>query len=75
MNKSTDVVAAVAFAMIVGLGITFLFAVILVWPAMIMFGIVHSYWAWLPAFGFWETLGVVVLARLVLPTASVNRGS
>jgi hypothetical protein len=47
--------------------------VIVAFPAMLMFGVVHSYWAWLPAFGFWETLGVIILARLVLPTVQVNR--
>ena len=38
---------------------------IVTWPAMIMFGVVHSYWTALPAFGFWETLGVIVLVQLV----------
>lgn len=47
-------------------------ALVMVWPSMIMFGVVHSYWAFVPAFGFWETLGVLVLARLILPTATVN---
>jgi hypothetical protein len=32
-----------------------------------MFGVVHSYWAWLPAFGFWQTFGVLVLVRLLMP--------
>jgi hypothetical protein len=38
---------------------------IVTWPSMIMFGVVHSYWPVLPAFGFWETLGVIVLVQLV----------
>jgi hypothetical protein len=42
-------------------------AAVTVWPTMLMFGVVHSYWAWLPAFGFWQTFGVLVLVRLLMP--------
>jgi uncharacterized membrane protein len=47
---------------------------VVTWPTMIMFGVVHSYWAWLPAFGFWETLGVLVLTQM-LTASSYTKGS
>jgi hypothetical protein len=45
---------------------------VLAWPAMILFGIVHAFWPFLPAFGFWQTLAVVILARLLVGTFSAQ---
>jgi len=71
VKQTGNVLAIVLAGLALGLVVVALFT----WPAMLMFGVVHSYWAWLPAFGFWETLGVMVLVRLVFPTASVNQNS
>lgn len=51
------ILSAIAFILVA--------VIVVTWPAMIMFGVVHSYWAPLPAFGFWQTLGVIVLVQLV----------
>jgi hypothetical protein len=37
---------------------------------MIMFGVVHSYWAAIPPLGFFETIGVMVLGHLVTSSSS-----
>jgi len=42
------------------------------WPAMIMFGVVHSFWGFIPAFGFWQTFALVVLAKILTANVSVN---
>lgn len=73
MSKSNFDVVVVGIVGVIALML--IVTVIVAFPAMLMFGIVHSYWAWLPAFGFWETLGVIILARLVLPTANINSNS
>jgi hypothetical protein len=70
-KKVGTILAVVLGSLVLGVLIVALFT----WPAMLMFGVVHSYWAWLPAFGFWQTLGILVLVRLVFPTASVNQNS
>jgi hypothetical protein len=75
MSKTFTGGGAVLATILAVIALFVIVTLLVTWPAMIMFGVVHSYWAWLPAFGFWETLGVVVLARLVSPTASVNSKS
>lgn len=69
-NTATAVLVAASL-----LTLSLILAILFVWPAMIMFGVVHSYWAWLPAFGFWQTFGILVLVRFVFPTASVQQNS
>lgn len=64
VKQTGNVLAIVLAGLALGLVVVALFT----WPAMLMFGVVHSYWAWLPAFGFWQTLGVLVLTRFVFPT-------
>lgn len=54
------------------LALVFLSVVLFTWPAMIMFGVVHSFWAFIPAFGFWQTLAVVVLAKLLSANVSAS---
>jgi len=73
MSKTTDFtdpVVATILAVLVMLVVGLLF----IWPAMLMFGVVHSFWPFLPAFGFWQTFAVMVLARF-LGSASTRPGS
>jgi hypothetical protein len=44
---------------------TILYAVLAVWPAMLLFGAVHSFLPIIPAFGFWQTAAVVLLLRIL----------
>jgi hypothetical protein len=44
---------------------TILYAVLAVWPAMLLFGAVHSFLPIIPAFGFWQTAAVVLLIRIL----------
>lgn len=46
--------------------------VLLAFPAMLMFGVVHGFWAAVPALGFWETLLVMILLRFIMPVTSVT---
>jgi hypothetical protein len=40
---------------------------------MLVFGILHSYWGSVPAFGYWATLAMFTVFRLIL--ISVSRGA
>lgn len=51
------------------------YAALIAWPAMLLFGAVHSFLPVIPAFGFWETLAVVLLARLLFTSSSANVSS
>ena len=55
-------IVAVLFAVVLG---TILYAVLAVWPAMLLFGAVHSFLPIIPAFGFWQTAAVVLLLRIL----------
>jgi hypothetical protein len=45
--------------------ISLAYGIIVAYPAMLLFGAVHSFLPVVPAFGFWQTLAVVLLARLL----------
>lgn len=49
------------------IGLIFIVTFIVTWPTMLMFGVVHGFLPVIPAFGFWETMGVLVLIRLLYP--------
>ena len=57
-----------------GLIVSVAWSVLLTWPTMLLFGAVHSFLPVVPAFGFWQTLGVVLLIKLLFGGNSVNLG-
>jgi len=65
VSKTFNGGAAVLLTVLGALFLVLVVITLFTWPAMIMFGVVHSYWAWLPAFGFWQTLGVLVLTQML----------
>lgn len=58
--------ATPALALVGGL----LYATILFWPTMLIFGALHSWVVWVPAFGWQPTFLILVLLYLLIPTAS-----
>ncbi len=73
MNDFVEAVALVIGGVVIGLLLAFLIGIMLCWPAMLMFGVVHAFWSFVPAFGFWQTFAVLILARLVVPSGSTRR--
>jgi hypothetical protein len=61
-----DFVALLSFGIVIGL----VFALILAWPAMILFGVVHSFLFFIPAFSYGQTLAIMLLLRLIIPTST-----
>jgi predicted PurR-regulated permease PerM len=57
---------AVFAAVVLGLAVTILVAVLLTWPTMLMFGVVHGFLPYVPALGLWHTFLVMILVRLVV---------
>jgi len=57
-----------------GLIVSVAWSVLLTWPTMLLFGAVHSFLPVVPAFGFWQTLGVVLLIKLLFGGNSVGLG-
>lgn len=45
---------------------------VLFFPTMILLGVVHSFLPWVPALGWWQTLAVVTLLSLLIPTGVVS---
>jgi hypothetical protein len=65
-------------ALIVVFGVFAIMALVVVlfnWPVMILFGIVHTFWPAVPALGFWHTLIVSILVRLLTWNSSYNTSS
>lgn len=58
----------ITLALIVGVG----WALLISWPAMLLFGAVHSFLPIIPAFSYWQTLGIVLLLRLLFGNVSVG---
>jgi hypothetical protein len=51
--------------------VAILYAVLLTWPAMLLFGAVHlDVFTWVPALSLWQTFLVVMLIRFLIPTSS-----
>lgn len=48
-------------------------ALFVVYPAMLLFGAVHSFLPVIPAFGFWQTFAIVILLGLIIPTSYTNK--
>lgn len=66
-------VFVVAFALALSLGV--IWAGLVTWPAMLLFGAVHSFLPIVPAFGFWQTFAVILLLRFIIPTSSTRAAS
>lgn len=45
-------------------------ALIVSYPAMLLFGAIHSWYAAVPAFGYAQTLGIVLLLSLLIPVST-----
>jgi hypothetical protein len=43
------------------------------WLIMLLFGVVHSFWEFVPAFGFWQTLVIWTLVSLLSSTSFASR--
>jgi len=65
-SRETVKAAGVGIAIITGLLVLIILTVLFCWPTMLMFGVVHGFYAAVPAFGLWQTFLVMVLARLVV---------
>lgn len=63
--------AAPLLALVSGL----LYAVILFWPTMLVFGALHSWLVWVPALGWQPTFLVLALLYLLIPTTSSSTSS
>lgn len=50
------------------------YAVILFWPAMLLFGALHSWLLWVPALAWQPTFLVIALLYLLIPTSSISSG-
>ena len=59
-------------ALALALSLAVIWAGLVTWPAMLLFGAVHSFLPVVPAFGFWQTFAVVLLLRFIIPTGSVR---
>ncbi len=59
------VVAVVAVQLLMAL-----VALLVAWPVMIAFGILHSYFAGVPAFGFFEVAALAWAVRCLMPSSS-----
>lgn len=55
-----------------GLLVSVAWSLLLTWPIMLLFGAVHSFLPAIPAFGFWQTLAVVLLIKFLFGGNSVN---
>ena len=42
------------------------------WLIMVLFGVVHSFWEVIPAFGFWQTAVIWLLVTLITSSASAS---
>jgi len=62
--SASDFFGAVAAAIVIGILWVFLVS----WPVMLLFGAVHSFLPVIPAFGFGETVLVLLLVRLLFGT-------
>lgn len=60
---------------LLGALVTVLWGAVISWPVMLLFGAVHSFLPVIPAFGFWQTLAIVLLIRLILPSPSSTPSS
>ncbi len=60
-------IGAVIGTVVAVLFISFLFA----YPAMLLFGVVHSFLPVIPAFGYAQTFAIMLLLRLILPGPAV----
>lgn len=49
-----------------------LYAALTVWPAMLLFGAIHSFLPVIPAFSFWQTFAIVMLTSLLFGGAKLN---
>jgi len=58
--------STIAAVIVLGIVVSIIVAALLVWPTMLMFGVVHGFYAAVPAFGLWETFLVTLLVRLVV---------
>jgi hypothetical protein len=58
--------AGIGLAIIMAILVSLVVAVLMCWPAMLMFGVVHGFYTVVPAFGLWQTFLVMILVRLVV---------
>jgi hypothetical protein len=58
----------ITLAFLVGIA----WALVISYPVMLLFGAVHSFLPVIPAFGYWQTLAVVLLIRLLWGNVSVS---
>jgi hypothetical protein len=62
--------------LLVALGLALLVALVyglvVAYPAMLLFGAVHSFLPIIPAFGFWQTVAIVLLTRLLFTSTNAS---
>jgi len=47
-----------------------LYTALVAWPTMLLFGAVHSFLPVIPAFSFWQTVGILLLVGFLFPRSS-----
>lgn len=52
------------------IALSVLLRLLFTWPAMLLFGAVHSFLPIVPAFGFWQTLAITLLLSFIIPTST-----
>lgn len=62
--------AAILGLMTLALILSLLWGLVIAYPAMLLFGAVHSFLPVVPAFGFWQTVAIVLLLRLLFGQSS-----
>lgn len=64
LNFFAVLLAGITGAVIVAI----LLGLLVSYPVMLLFGVVHSFLPVIPAFGYAQTLAIVLLTRLLLPS-------
>jgi hypothetical protein len=44
-----------------------------VWAVMLLFGVMHTFLPVVPAFGFWQTVVIILLKSLLFPSFRTNK--
>lgn len=64
------VIGLLALAPLLALGGALLRALVLFWPVMILFGMLHAQVPAVPAFSWWVSFLIIALLSLLVPTAT-----
>ncbi len=75
-DLSRGMIKKIVFLIVVAPFANILCGLAMAWPVMISMGILHSHWAVIPAFGFWEMALIIFLYGYLLDTlAQLNKAA